>query len=215
MQRLCSIHALMGETEKAATFAKKMPNTTERQMITDTLKGTKKYNHVQTEIAKGAFYDVLNATSLLMSKDYISLDDGTEPYNTDECIVLHHKIIDIINILVEDGNFGDFTMRLASSHHSLTSLYVKKVLIAAALNHFRLAAKYAVIFDSIAKDNPPLSKEYTSLLFKGVNFPFNTVHSPNTMADNLLESSSKYDSVLPVSEIEELRNELRKHTATK
>ena len=211
IERLCSTYASMGETEKAASLAKKMPYTTQMDMITETLKGTKKYNHMQQQIAHGAFH-VLNSIGLLMCGSYAALDDGTEPYNPDEHIALNHKIIDIINILIEDGNFGDFTMKLASAHHGLTFLYAQKNDAAAALNHFRLAAKYAVIHDSI-NDKTPISEEYTSLLFKGFRFPFNKSHGPFTATENLLEKSRELESVLPASELEEIREELRKHTA--
>jgi tetratricopeptide (TPR) repeat protein len=210
IQRLCRAYASMGEIEKAASFAKKMPNTTQRDMITETLKGTKKYNHIQTQIANGA-EDVLNYIERLMNG--LALDDGTEPYNSDECIALNHKIIDITNILIEKGSYGDFNYRLVSAHCNLTFLYVQKGDTTAALNHFKLAAKHAVMYDSI----PPIidsREEYTSLLFKGVKFPSIIVGGPfTTMTESLLEKSRELDSVLPASELEKIRNELSKHTA--
>ena len=212
IQRLCTAYASTGETAKAASFAKKMPNATQEDMITVTLKGTKKYNHMQQQIAKGAFW-LLNSIALLIHEGYASLDDGTEPYNSDEWIALHHKIIDIINILIEEGSFGDFTRQLVNSHRKLASLYVQKGDAAAALNHFRLAAKHAVIFDSVNDNTPLLSEEYTSLLFKGVKFPSVISHPPDNMTESLLDKSRELDSVLPASELEEIRNELRKHAA--
>jgi tetratricopeptide (TPR) repeat protein len=216
IQLLCRIYVRIGETEKAASFAKKMPNQTQSGMITETLKGTEKYKHMQQQIASGAFFDVLNNIELLMDGSYAALDDGTAPYNSDEHIVLHHKIIDIVNILIEEGSFGDFTRQLASSHRRLASFYAKKDDGAASLNHFRLAAKHAGMYDSM----PPISlinddsrEEYTSLLFKGVKFPFTASHPPYNMTERLLEISREFDSVLPAAELEEIRNELRKHTA--
>lgn len=212
IQRLCGTYALMGDNVKAMSFAKKMPNKylAKEYLITETLNGTEKYNHIRTEIAKSVFYDVLNSISSLM---YITLDDGAEPYNSDECIALYHKIIDIINILIEKGSFGDFDFRLADAHNNLTFLYVQKSDSAAALNHFRLAAKHAVMYDSMPPINDISREEYTSLLFKGIKFPFNMVHTPLTMSEHLLERSRELDSILPISELEEIRNELRRHTA--
>ena len=46
IQRLCLAYASMGETEKAASFAKKLPNITGRDMITETLKGPEKYKNI-------------------------------------------------------------------------------------------------------------------------------------------------------------------------
>lgn len=213
IQHLCKAYASMGEIEKAVSFAKKMPNTTQRDMITETLKGTKKYNHIQTQIANGA-ENIFNFIELLMNGSYAALDDGTEPYNSDERIALYHKIIDIINILIEKGSFGDFNYRLVSAHSELTFLYVKKGDTASALNHFRLAAKHAVMYDSMPTVNEGSSEEYTNLLFKGVKFPSIIVGGPfTTRTESLLEKSRELDSVLPASELEEIRNELSKHTA--
>jgi transcriptional regulator with XRE-family HTH domain len=213
IQRLCKAYASMGETEKAVSFAKKMPNTTQRDMITETLKGTRKYNHIQTSIAFSAF-NVVNSIAMLMNGSHAALDDGTEPYNSDERIALYHKIIDIINILIEKGSFGDFNNDLVRAHRKLTSLYVQKGDTAAALNHFRLAAKHAVLYDSMPPVNDDSREEYTSLLFKGVKFPSIITGGPNyIMTESLLEKSRELDSVLPASELEEIRNELRKHIA--
>lgn len=208
IQNLCRAYASMGETDKAVSFAKKFPNTTERDMITETLKGTKKYDHMRDEIARSAF-EMLNSIGLLMSSSYVSLDDGTEPYNTDERIMLHHKKIDIVNILIEEGSFGDFYLMLSNDHWALTFLYAQKNDAAATLNHFRLAAKYAVFYDSV-NHQTPLSETYTCLLFKGISFPFNTCHAPYMASAALLEESRKLEALLPASELEEIRDELRK-----
>jgi len=200
----------MGETEKAASFVKKMPLVTQNDLLTETLKGTKKYNHMQTQIAHWADW-MVNSISFFIGKGYVPLDDGTEPYNTDERIALSHKIINIIHILIEDGNFGDFNNRLVWAHRSLTFLYVEKGDAAAALNHFRLAAKHAVLYDSMPPVNDDSKEEYTSLLFKGIKFPSIHTGGPfTTMAESLLEKSRELDSVLPASELEEIREELRK-----
>ena len=75
---------------------------------------------------------------------------------------------------------------------------------------FSLAAKHAVLYDSMPTVNNNFKEEYTSLLFRGLNFPFNMVHCPFTMTKDLLERSRELDSVLPASELEEIRNILIK-----
>ena len=93
-------------------------------------------------------------------------------------------------------------------------LYIQKSDAAAALNHFRLAAKHAIMYDSMPPVNDDSREEYTSLLFKGVKFP--SIHTGGpfaTMTESLLEKSRELDSILPAFELEEIRNELRKHTA--
>jgi len=209
---LCRAYASMGETEKVVSFAKKMPykGFAQENLITEALKGTKKYNYMQQQIVHNTD-DVLNSIALLIQTP---LDDGIGPYNPDECIALNHKIIDIANILIEKGSFGDFNYQLVGAHRSLTFLYAQKSDAAAALNHFRLAAKHAIMYDSMPPVNDDSREEYTSLLFKGIKFPSKIVGPPfTTMTESLLENSRALDSVLPASELEEIRNELRKHTA--
>ena len=206
IQLVCSTYASMDETEKAKSFAEKMPYKifSRENLITQTLRGTERYKHLQKEIET----DIFSALNSIVSLTLMPLDDETEPYNSDELIALHHKIIDIINILIEKGSFGDFNFRLFEAHQSLTFLYAQKSDAAAALNHFKFAAKHAVLHDSMSHINDDSKEEYTSLLFKGVKFPFIMIDRPYTMAEHLLEKSCELDSVLPASELEEIRNEL-------
>ena len=211
IKRLCSTYASMGETKKAKSFANKMPDKAyaRENLITETLKGTEKYKHIQKQLVNSIFYDVLNSIIWLM---ITPLDDGSKPFNPDEEIALHHKTIDIINIFIEKGSFGDFNFRLAPAHLELAILYSQKNDAAAALKHFKLAAKHAIPYDAMPPVNDDSREEYTSLLFKGIKFPFNMVCSTDTMTEQLLERSRELDSHLPASELEEIRNELRKHT---
>ena len=213
IHRLCSTYAAIGENEKAASFAKKMPYTTQNDMIAQTLKGTKKYRHIQRQIADSAFYGV-NSIAVLINT---LLDGGTMPYNLDERIALNRKIIDITNIFIEEGNLGDFNFRLSSAHHDLASLYIQKSDAAAALDHFRLAAKYAVMYDSMTPANvdESVKNEYSSLIFRGIKFPFTMITHLPSMTEHLLEKSSEFDSVLPASELEEIKEDLRRHKITK
>ena len=202
---------------KLLLYAKKMPSKhyAKENLITETLKGTDKFKHIQNQIVSAVFYDVLNSIETLM---YTHLDDGTEPFNLDECIELHHKVIDIVNVFVEKGNFGDFNFRLAPAHMELAILYSQKNDTVAALKHFRLAAEHAIPYDAMPLVNDDSREEYTSLLFKGIKFPFNLAlmpeTMPETMSERLIERSRELDSVLPVSELEEIRSELRKHKNT-
>jgi len=210
IQLMCYTYASMDETEKAKSFAEKMPHKifSRENLITQTLRGTERYNHLQKEIET----DIFSALNSIVSLTLTSLDDEAEPYDSDELIALHHKIIDIINILIEKGSFGDFNFRLFEAHQSLTFLYAQKSDAAAALNHFKLAAKHAVLHDSMSHIDDDSKEEYTSLLFKGIKFPFIMIDRPYTMTEHLLEKSPELDSVLPASELEEIRNELLKHT---
>jgi len=203
----------MGETDKAKSFARKMPNKhwSKENLLIEILKGTEKYDLLRQQIPE----DIFSVLNKIVALPGIILDDGTEPYNSDERLALYHKIIDIINIFVEKGSFGDYNFWLIDAHYELASLYAKKNDADAALNHLRLAAEHAVMYDSMPPVNDNAREEYTSLLFRGVKFPFNMVHNPDTMAAQLLERSCELGSFLPAAELDSIRNDLRKQTAIK
>jgi hypothetical protein len=197
----------MGETEKAASLAKKMPSkcVSREYLIADTLKGTERYRHKQKEIES----DMTVALQNIVLMNFYPLDDGTNPYSLDENIALHHKVLDIIDIIVDKGSYGDYNSLLADTYIYLASLNIKKNDAESALNHFRLAAKHAVLHDATPQTNDDLLEEYTNLLFRGIKCPMSV--SAYSKSKYLLDRSREYDSALPASELEEIRNELRKY----
>ena len=162
---------------------------------------------MQKEIASNMEW-VLQDIELLI---FSCLDDGTNPYNHDECIELLNKVIDIIDILVEKGNYGDYNWLLADTHFYLTLLYIKKNDAATAMNHFRLAAKHAILHDATPQTNDDLLEEYTNLLFRGIECPISKFIGAIGKSKYLLDRSNEYDSFLPALELEEIKKELRKY----
>ena len=209
---LCRVYISMGEKEKAALMANKLPTKalSKEYLIVETLEGKEAFKYEQEQIKEDALSLLNSMTSLICS----IVDDGTKNvFNIDEQMALEHKIIDIIDILIEKGGFGDFNYRLTNTHKGLTYNYIEKNDIAAALKHLKLAAKYAVIQDSMSGADADTKDEYDCLLFKGLKFPFLGVCSPLTRSEELLkelETSDTY-SAFPASELEEIKNELRKH----
>jgi len=213
IQHLCFTYAFLGETEKAKTFANKMPSSTYAQenLIGVALKGTEKHYHLRDRIVRSLFYEVLNSIIALSTTP---LDDGAELFTSDEQIIISHKVVDIINIFIEDGNFGDFSFRLVGSHGHLASLYGKKGDGENALKHFRLAAKYGIVHESMPSiHNAEKMEEYTCLLFNGVKFPFNFAHMPYTWLEHLQKISKELETVVPAAELEEVLAKLREHDA--
>jgi len=206
---LCHTYAFLGEREKAKTYAMKMPHHsyTRADLITHALEGTAKYNHIRDGIGRSVFYDVLNAMAFLVTTP---LDGGAEPYTSDERMEICHKVIDIVNIIIEKGSFGDFSFRLLGVHSELATLYSKKGDAAAALEHFKLAAKHAIAYEAMPSALDENREEYTSLLLRGMKFPFNTAHMPfGATTEHLLEKSVELEGIVPAAELEKIRAELR------
>ena len=209
IQHLYPTYITMGETDKAVSLANRMPykHLSRESLIADTLKGTEKYRYKQKEIATEMMWALQNIVLLRFNR----LDDGTDPYSLDECIVLHNKVIDIINILVEEGNYGDYNWLLADTHLYLAFLNSEGDDAVTALNHFRLAAKHAVLHDAILQNNDDLLEEYTNLLFRGIKCRITKSAAPFSKSKFLLDRSHEFDSVLPASELEEIKKELCKY----
>jgi len=140
------------------------------------------------------------------------VDGETKAYNPDEIISLYHKIIDIINILCEDKNFGNFNFELSDVHLRLYYSNVQKKDNDAALKHFKLAAKHAILFDAIPQTTDEGTEEYTSLLFRGVKFGIIKNISRESKRQYLLNriESENYFSHFPSEEIDVIKEDLQK-----
>ena len=209
---LCQTYCTINENEKAMKLAEKMPtkSSSHEDLLYYILKGTKKFEHTQKDIANTMLLILNN----IMYMNDNPLDDETYAYNTDEIIALYHKIIDIINILCEDENFGNFNNTLYQVHLRLYYSNTDKD-NTAALKHLQLCAKHAILFDAIPQTVDVGAKEYTSLLFRGLKVGTHKYIAPESTSQfllNLIESEDYDYSHLPANELDAIKEELRKHT---
>ena len=207
IQCLCYTYCDMDETEKAMDLVNKLPGRgiTSNYLRGFVLKGTEKFRHKQKEIVN----DMNTVFSEIIDLNYNLLDGGIAPYNSDEIAALHSKVIDIINIICEDGNFGYFSCHLSRTHHHLCDFYIQKQDYDTALEHFRLAAEHTILFDK----NDDTEKEYTSLLFRGMKVGRLKYISPFNNSQILLQRivSGNYYLYLPSAELNEIKKELQKY----
>ena len=79
------------------------------------------------------------------------------------------------------------------------------------MNHFRFAAKYAVLFDTIPQADGDFLGEYTSLLFRGLRYPIMRCADQFGKSKYVLDWSRGLDALVSAKELEEIREELRKY----
>lgn len=212
---LCYTYCDIGETDKARDLIDKLPDrsVTKNYLTRFVLKGKEKNAHIQKEIAENMHQIFLD----IMTLRYV-FDDNRGVYieatNLDDSIALDNKVIDIINILCEDGKFGYYNSHLADAHQQL-SFNLQKKDIDAAVRHLRLSAKHAILFDAIPRAvNDVTEEEYTSLLFRGMKVGFMKYISQNNKSKDLLNAIERGEfNSLPADEINAVTEELRKYAS--
>ena len=209
IQTLCYAYKQCGEHDKTISLATKMPTTvlSREHLLCETLRGTKRYERRQSTI-----HSDMDTVLRYMRYHNITLDSGDTAYNLDEYIALQHKVLDMYNILYEDGNCGFDHCRLMETHRHLSFLYMKKGDEPAALKHLRQAANHAIIFDKESRDT---NLEYTCLLFRGMKqYEGYSSSSPDNNASELLNEyliKPELDPIRQHPEFIAIEDELRKN----
>lgn len=208
---LCQTYCSINENEKAMHLAEKMPNKSisRESLLRYILKGEVKYRHMQNIIA----IDLSHMLEDIRNLDFDKLYDGFKAYNHDELIVLHHKIIGIIEILFEDGHYGCFNQLLNNTHLQLYYAYARKKDYETALKHLHLSAKHAILFDLIPQSTDVETEKYTCLLFRGLSQGFMKTILPKSSSQFVLDAIENENRCLlpPSKELDALKEELRKH----
>ena len=206
IQTLCFAYKDNGERDKARALAEKMPTTvlSKEHLLCHVLQGTEMYVQKQNTL----IYD-MDVALREMARFAVTLDDGSKPYTLNERIAIEHKVLDIFDILYEDGNFGFYHVRVIDAHRHLVSHYTEKGDIDAAVKHLRLATNHAIIFDKESNDK---DREYTCLLFRGLKqYTGYSSTSQENEASELLKflKDAKFDPIRQHPEFTAIESELR------
>ena len=208
---LCYTYCETGENEKAMDLVNKLPgkSATSDYLLGVILKGTDKFRHKQNQIVND-MYTILNE---IMYLNYNLFDGEIAAYNPEELAALHSKVIDIINILCEDGNFGSFSAQLSQAHLHLCDFNIQKKDNDAALKHFKLGAQHTILYDAICRCNDDTEEEYTSLLFRGMKAGNMKSISPHSNSFFLLKKieSGNYYLYFRSAELGAIKEELLKY----
>ena len=140
-----------------------------------------------------------------------TMDDGQKAYSVEEEIEIRKKIISLIDLIMEDGEYGFFGGRIIAQHQAIAALYAETEDSAAALAHLAAAAKQAIIMDTAYDPK----KTYGSLLLRGKTFGGVAYHSPEnyTMALANAMNHARYDFVRTTPEFTFLIEQLLPHAA--
>ncbi|MDR0905859.1 MAG: hypothetical protein LBN00_06765, partial [Oscillospiraceae bacterium] len=210
IQILCFVYPEpeVGQREKAVALAEKMPDTLlSRQHL---------MSHIYNTGDKGAalredliFSNISNIITT-MRINFYPHDDGSPRYTAEESITIERKILALIDLMFEDGNYGYFRGIAADEYREMAASYSRHGDNAAAIDNLKLAAEHFIKSDE--QDERP-NEQYTSLLFRGKEIGVPIYNMPYNNAQYLLTEMEKtdFDALRGSAEFREIQEELKKH----
>jgi len=158
IQLLCYTYPHVGEEEKAEKLALTLSELTASMLLSSILSGDAKFTHKQNCIQSyltDLFGEILSNNA--------PLDDGSKPYTTEERIIIYKKVIAILEIMFEDGNYGYFQEWIAWRYTDIAKFYAELGDYDNAIENLIIASDNAIKSDlEFNRD-----KEYTCLIFRG------------------------------------------------
>ena len=139
----------------------------------------------------------------------VTLDNGERAYTPEEMLALNQKVIDLLAVFFEDGDYGFYHTRLRDCHAAIAAICCDLGRTADAVEHLRKAADAAIRYDTTFREDTP----HTSLLFRGT--PDGSVHYGSTDNDSAeLLNDIRSDRFAPVHSTPEYAETVRRLTGT-
>ena len=173
IQLLCYCYSEANDTKKAEQLAWTMPNIyiTSGALLTKVYHGDRCY--------KAKRYEITCLISKAISDlQYLNtqLDDGSYAISANESITVNKKALALIDILCEDGDYGEYIASMYEIYTSLFDLYYLSDAKDEAFLCLEKAIEYAVKLDSDYNEH----EKHTSILLRGDEYDgFSSSNSEN------------------------------------
>jgi len=158
---ICGVYKKTNRQEEAVKLAKSMPiyQTSSNELLTSIYTGDKLIEQLKINIM------ALNSTLVSNILDIIDQkhDNGTQVYNDDEKLIICQKIINIMEIIFEDGDYYYHSQYIRIAHYKMLMIYVNQEDTDNTLTQLEHYAKYAAMFDTYDQ-----KANHNSILFKGM-----------------------------------------------
>lgn len=204
-QILCFSYDRLGENEKAIEIARRMPTMSvcRESLLTIVSKDRAKLESRQTEI-----FMLLQGLCVSLDCCNVKFEDGTFAYNAMEEAALAQKIIDLLDVLFEEKDYGFFHDVLMRAH-----LHIARIVgrhekdREKTMSHLEAAADHAEAFLQHEE-----GKKHSSLFLRGSEYgTFRTSDENNNTAILLEElKSDRFDFVREDKEFKALTERLKK-----
>jgi len=211
IQTLCFCYSELGETEKAEKLAWTMPNiyVSCNSLLTRVYSGDKRYKAKRDEI------------SLLISKAVYELkvlntkmDDGKPALTVGEEIKANKKALTLINVLCEEGDYGEYVISMAEIYRNIFDLYYRNGDTENSIDYLAKAVAITTVFDSDYDKNA----KHTSVLLRGDeydDFYYSYTENQSLSLLNFLKSKPYYQDIQKDLRVADMCRELKKHAATR
>ena len=206
-QLLVYCYCELGKPEKAQELAQTMPymHQCREELMAYPLRGTAYYRQTRRLICR-------HLDELLMHlEDNAVLDDGTVVFSAEEQIELRKKKLALIELLIDDGNYGFFRQTYSWTALDIAHLCAQIGRTADAFAYLELAKVHAIIHDETYDPHD----EYTCLVFRGREH--GKVFRNSRWNDSLHQlkemEGSVFDGIRDTAEFRAIEDELKRHAA--
>ena len=202
LHHLCRAYASpeVGMTEKAIELAEKLPPThvTREGMLADLYEGEKKIKQCRENIN-------LYFNHLIHSMEFYN--------NIEKDVIITKKIVNLIEIMIEDGNYGYFGFAMSGYYSRIAIDYAKSNDYDKAIENLQLSSENAIRSDTEYKG---YSHEYTSLLLRGIKNIFVFIPEGSYSGEALKEmKNSAFDPIRENKAFIEIEEKLKKYAKNK
>lgn len=206
IRSLCTLYAENGETEKAIALAEKMPSlfSSAENLLSGIYTGSKLTEHIQCKLST-LFCMVYNDLWRITEPS----EDGTSAYTNRECIQILEKYPAIMDILMEDKNYGLFTIQMIGAKLKLAQFYMLEQESEKALEALETAADFAIQYDTGLRDGGM----YTCLLFNKIGFGTSLINLNENQSLLLLHrlEETTFDPVRQLPRFKEIIGKLQEY----
>ena len=203
---LCSLYVENSEIEKAISLAEKMPPlfSSAEDLLSNIYTGSKRIEHIACKLSV-IFGMVYNDLWRITEPP----EDGTCPYTNQEYIQILEKFPAIMDIVIEDKNYGLFTIQMIGAKFKLAQYYMLEREKEKAMECLQSATEYASRYDT----QLCAGGKYTSLLFRNLSFGSVRISRNENQCLNLLcrLEESVFDPVREYPEFKKIVEELQKY----
>jgi len=206
IRSLCTLYVENGEMEKAIALAEKMPSlfSSAENLLSSIYTGSKLTEHIQSK---------LNTLFCMVYNDLWRITepstDGSSTYTNQECIQILEKYPAIMDILIEDKNYGFFTIQMIGAKLKLAQFYMLEQESEKALDALATAAEFAIQYDTGLR----AGGMYTCLLFNKIGFGTALININENQSLLLLHRlvETTFDPVRQLPEFKELIGKLQEY----